>query len=112
LIDKNIQYSNEAIFDWMQHKQYDFSFIHNSRNYIVEFDGMQHFFHIEFFCPDEETYNYRRQVDIDKTFAALNNEYFIIRITYSDIDDVYEILNRCINDQTPQSRLIFSDINK
>ncbi len=112
LTSQNIEHDPEHIFDWMPLKRYDFYFVHNNRHYIVEFDGIQHFEHIEFFSPTEEHYTQRRLCDINKTVNALNQGYFLIRIAYSDIDNVDIIIDGCINDPYPEYRLFLSDPEK
>lgn len=104
LIQKNIQYKSEISFD--------FYFVYGDRHYIVKFDGIQHFVQIDFFCPNEEAFKKRREVDIVKTAAALNAGYYIIRIAYSDIENISDIIDGYINDPTPQSRLLLSDMDE
>lgn len=112
LTEQQILYQREVCFEWLPRKRYDFAFIYNGRSYIIEFDGIQHFIQIGYFCPDEETFNKRRLVDIEKTIAALNEGYFLIRIAYSDQIDIASILNRHLHDLNPESRLIVSDMQQ
>jgi hypothetical protein len=108
LTNMNIVFNSEMIFDWMPLKRFDFYFVYNGRKFVIEFDGIQHFVRIDFFCPTEEIYNRRRQADINKTIACLNNGYYLIRICHSDIGNISTILDKFIND--PQYRLSLSNI--
>lgn len=101
---------NEIFFNFLPKKRYDFYFIYNNRHYIIEFDGIQHFHHIEFFSPTIEHYNKRRQTDITKTIHTLNQGYYIIRIAHDDINYVDDIITGCINDPEPKYRLSVSDM--
>jgi len=109
LTEMEIQHDPEAIFNWMPRKRYDFYFLYNGRHYIVEYDGIQHFEHIDFFSPSEDHFNQRRSIDVDKTVAALNQGFFLIRISYNNINEIRDIIDDIINDPNPQSRLSFSD---
>ena len=109
LTEKRIEHKPEATFNWFPMKRYDFYFTYNNRHYLVEFDGIQHFIYTPFFCPNEEDFVRRQQTDAEKTVRALNNGYFLIRIAHSDINDIAEIIDGCINDQAPLGRLTLSD---
>ena len=109
LEQRNISHRVEATFDWMPKKRYDFNFIHNERNYIIEFDGIQHFQLVEYFHKDEETFHRRQEVDVDKTFNAISKGHYMIRIAYSDIGKVPAIIDACINNPQPEALLYCSD---
>ena len=93
----------------MPRKRYDFSFVYNNRNYIIEFDGIQHFEMSPYFYSSDEIFERRRIVDVNKTVAALNQGFFFIRISYNDEDDINDIIDEIINDPNPSCRLVFSD---
>lgn len=105
----NIEFIQEATFDWMPRKRYDFCFLYKERYYIIEYDGIQHFEFVEFFHGDEETFNRKQAIDVNKTIAALNQGFFFIRIAHTDEGDISDIIDWIINDPEPQARLIFSD---
>lgn len=96
----------------MPRKRYDFTFVYNDRNYIIEYDGIQHFTRIDFFCPNENSFNQRRDVDINKTIAALNAGYILIRISYLDKIDIDQILNECLYDPDLETKLILSNVQQ
>lgn len=108
----DIPFQAEKTFDWMPRKRFDFYFTYNNRNYLVEFDGIQHFVQIEFFHPTEELFRQRQQVDIDKTVNSLNAGNFLIRIAHEDIDNVPDIIEGCINNPNPPARLYLSDMEE
>ena len=83
--------------------------MYNGRNYIVEYDGIQHFQLINFFSANMDDFEHRRTVDIDKTVAALNQGLFLIRISYNDINYIADIIDEIINDPNPECRLRVSD---
>jgi very-short-patch-repair endonuclease len=112
LLSKDIQYEDEKIFPWLPLKRYDFYFVYNEKHYIIEYDGIQHFIQIDFFAPTEEIFNQRKQMDITKTVNALNQGYYMIRIAYIDFENIEDIIDNCINDTSPQSRLLLSDMEQ
>ena len=108
LADYGIDYQQEVEFPWSNRKRYDFVVHHNQRHYIIEYDGIQHFEQIEFFCPDIDEFVKRQQIDIVKTVAALTSGYYVIRICYSDLNDIDILLASMLHDE-PSHKLIVSD---
>lgn len=79
-------------------KRYDFFFTFQNRNYLLEFDGQQHFRYNDFFHRDEEKFEESQQRDILKTNIALQSGYCVIRIDYTQIDNIeYHIRNAISN---------------
>lgn len=105
----NIEFEPEKRFAWMGLKKYDFLFTYQGRQYLVEFDGIQHFKFIPFFHDTPDVFAARQQIDIDKTVNALNQGYFFIRIAHTDLSSVDLILDGIINDPNPIHRLAYSD---
>lgn len=62
-------------------------FIHNEIQWIIEYDGEQHFKEIPFFCKTGPSFEQCRQIDIIKTFVACTTGVNLIRIDYSNITD-------------------------
>lgn len=106
-----IAFQQEIMFDWLPLKRFDFMLRHNGRNYIIEYDGEQHFEYTPYFHETEEKFALKRGIDIHKTTLALNQRYFFIRIAYTDYDDLEDIILEIINDPAPTCRLSFSDSN-
>lgn len=111
LTEMGITFQPEITFNWMPRKRYDFYFTYNGRNYIVEYDGIQHFHLINFFSSNMDDFEHRRTVDIDKTVVALNQGLFLIRISYNDVNYIPDIIEEIINDPNPECRLQVSDYN-
>ena len=108
LTNFNIKFREQVTCDWLPRSKYDFLIIHNNKTFLLEFDGRQHFKHIEFFHPTPEIYEGKRQIDVLKTAEALNHGHHFIRIAHTDMLDIGEIIDEIINDPTP-SKLTFSD---
>lgn len=104
-----VEISLEKRFDWLITKKYDFYFVHNNINYLIEFDGIQHFEFIKLFHTNEQNFLNRRQVDITKTEMAIINGYVLIRIAYTDIDEVEEILDEILVNNNLDKKLYLSD---
>jgi hypothetical protein len=104
-----VQHEKEKSFEWMPYKKYDFYIECGELNYLIEFDGIQHFEFSSFFHGDEITFSKRRKTDIEKTAAALNNNFLLLRISHKDIDNIEEIIDQFLNN--PQNRLTLSSIN-
>jgi hypothetical protein len=81
---------------------YDFYFIHNNIEYLVEYDGIQHFEYCQIIHRKPENFEKRLQRDVDKSGLALVCGYNLIRIDYS-IDTEEELKNhllKAINENT------------
>jgi len=73
-------------------RRFDFFFIFQDKKYLLEFDGQQHFHYIDFFHRDEENFEENREVDILKTNIALQSGYRVIRIDYTQIDNIESLI--------------------
>lgn len=71
-------------------KRYDFYL--STTNWLIEFDGKQHFKHIAYFNMGMSLEE-RQQSDQIKTMTALDAGYSILRIHHSDIDKIDSILS-------------------
>lgn len=71
-------------------KGYDFKFSYNGENYILEFDGEQHFNRINFFQRTDEAFREQQNRDMLYTKRALDSDlnFNVIRIDYTQIDKV------------------------
>lgn len=86
--------------------RYDFMFTLDNQRYIVEIDGEQHFKHTKYFQPTIEDYHECRRRDVEKTYIALRYGYNVIRISYDELYNLQEHINRAIRGN---SRLYFSN---
>lgn len=83
LDELNIEYTIEYPIPTVANRwPYDFYLLINNIHYLVEIDGIQHFKYTPIFHKDEEHFAYRQQIDIEKTFNAIVNNYRIIRIDH------------------------------
>ena len=86
--DNKIEYLTEFILNNLPKKRFDIMFNYNKRKYLLEFDGIQHFKFINYFYNNEEDFLQRQKVDILKTQKGLDEGYNIIRIDYTNIDNI------------------------
>ncbi len=63
--------------------RYDYYFVHDGREYILEYDGGQHFEKIDLFHPKDGDFETRQNIDIYKQFMAIKNNNYIIRIDHT-----------------------------
>ena len=92
LINKNIKYEKEKTFEDCKNKEkllFDFFIV--SINTIIEFDGIQHFESIEYFGGESKLL-YTQQNDKIKNEYCLKNNIRLIRIPYTKIKKIDEIL--------------------
>lgn len=99
-------YIPEKEFDFLFRKFYDFCL--EELNILIEFDGIQHFIDIEFF-NQKTTFEEKREIDIIKTKAAVENGYKLIRIDYNNIDNIEYILTEALKSE---EQLVFSQAGK
>ena len=71
----------------LTNRRYDFRFDYNGYQYIIEYDGGQHFESIEFF-DKQRTLEERQEIDKLKTHIACGTGYKLIRLdfTLSELD--------------------------
>lgn len=70
--------------------RFDFYFLHNGKEFYLEYDGEQHFRWIDFFCKTEEAYQHRRDVDVLKSHTVITNNGYLIRLDYTLADEELE----------------------
>ncbi len=81
-------------FQFLPTRKYDFYLTFNNNNYIIEFDGIQHFKYTVPFHDDMEDFNNCQYTDIVKTYVPLYYNIKVIRISYKEIKEVeYHILS-------------------
>lgn len=102
----NVPFEREVILPSLPRKRYDFRFVYNNRQYLLEFDGEQHFTYNDFHHRDEAHFCERQSVDILKTQHAYQNNYFLIRIDYTQIDNIQQHLHAAIISPNTQVRYL------
>lgn len=88
LESRGIQVKQQYQITELPRKRYDFKFEYNGKTYLLEFDGRQHFEYIPFFHGNISKFLIEQQKDILKTKVGINSGYFIIRIDYSQINNI------------------------
>ena len=86
------QYRHPLIYN----RKYDFYFAHNNKHYLLEFDGIQHFYDIPFYNRTTEEFYKQQNIDKLKTCVALKTGYNIIRIDYTQVDNVFNIIIKAL----------------
>lgn len=97
LNELNIIPISQFSFDDNLKYKYDFYFTHNNVNYILEYDGGQHFKLVDFFHDTEETFEKSRDRDIYKTCLALERNIKFIRIDYTQFNHIKEHIINAFN---------------
>lgn len=97
LISKNIKYKTQYIFENLKYKKYlkfDFAIFNtnNELKCLIEYDGECHFYPIEKFGGEEGLSLYKIRDNI-KTEYCKNNNLNLIRIPYTELDNIEKILN-------------------
>ena len=100
LKDLNINPLCQFSFDDHRKYKYDFCFSYNNINFILEYDGKQHFKRSKLFHETEEEFEMSRNRDIFKTNLALSRGFRIIRIDYTQIKILKEHITNAIEATT------------
>jgi very-short-patch-repair endonuclease len=90
---------------------YDFMFIHNNVEYLLEYDGIQHFEYTQIIHRKPENFEKRFQRDIDKSALALVCGYKLVRIDYNIINEI-DIKNHILNSIKSSDTIYVSDESK
>lgn len=89
LTTNDIHFKSEIKLKSLPRKCFDFSFSYLGVKWIIEVDGEQHFQYNSLFHEGSvDRFYQRRQVDVDKTKAAINEGYNVIRIDYVQIKNI------------------------
>ena len=96
LEDHNITYEREVTLESLPRKRFDFRFVHEEIGYLLEFDGIQHFKERKHFHREEDSFEKAQKIDRRKTRHALRNGYCLIRIDYTQVDNVSKHIRRAL----------------
>lgn len=80
--------------------RFDYHFIYEDREYLLEFDGQQHFAFTSWFHRTQRSFYNKQQRDFLKSSVALMSGYHLIRIAYNDLARVEEILKEVLLGKT------------
>ncbi len=94
LEEHNIKYKPQYKIDDYPFR-YDFYI--SSKNLLIEYDGIQHFEPVDFSGRGQEyaenSFKKTQEIDIQKTQLAKEKDYSLIRINYTDFENINEILD-------------------
>jgi len=89
----NIDFISQKEFDECFHKgKLKFDFYIPSLNACVEYDGIQHFEIVDHYHKSQDDFEEQQLRDKIKTDYCLNNNIKLIRIPYTEFDNIEEIL--------------------
>jgi hypothetical protein len=94
-----ISMTNQYFHPNISRLRYDVFFEYNGRQYLIEFDGKQHFVFSEFFHRTREYFMECRIRDRIKSLVALMTGYTLIRIDYNEMENVETILRHVLDFQ-------------
>ena len=107
-----INYSVQKTFPFIQNRRYDFYFTYDNFEFIVEFDGKQHFYYTPHFHKNITEFHQSQYVDIIKTISAINNGYKIIRISYKEKNDIENHIKCALKSlQNDEKNLYISNVD-
>lgn len=90
----NIRFTYQKIFDDCIYRSYlPFDFYLYDYNLCIEYDGEQHYNPIKFFGGDKQLKSQQKRDNI-KTKYCIENNISLIRIKYSDYQNINEILSK------------------
>jgi very-short-patch-repair endonuclease len=87
---------------------YDFIFEYNGKGYVLEYDGKQHFEYSPYFHKSEQLFNSEQNKDIDKSKAIISEGYYLIRIDYTQINNIAHHINKALQILNNQNRVYYS----
>lgn len=97
LRSNNISFIPQFILPMLPSRKYDFYFEYNTKKYLVEFDGEQHFYYVRKYHKSKEKFYKCQIIDRIKTYAAWNSGYNLIRIDYTQIEFITQHIIAAIN---------------
>ena len=95
LTENNIEFEREKCFNNL--RKYRFDFYLSEKNVIIEFDGIQHFKPIKLW-GGEERFKQQKNNDYIKNLYCKDNNINLVRIPYTKIENINEILKGVLNE--------------
>jgi len=68
--------------------RYDYYTEYDNKKYLIEFDGIQHFQYVKKYHKTKQIFKKRQKIDAIKSVNSMINEYQLIRIDYTQINDI------------------------
>jgi len=84
----NIPFSQQAILLILPKRKFDFYFEYQDRKYMIEFDGAQHMGYVRKYHKTKAKFLECQVIDRVKTFACFQSQIYLIRIDYTQINNV------------------------
>ena len=88
LREYGVVFTQEYVLPMIPYRRYDFYFCYNNRHYLIEFDGEQHFSYVRKYHKTKANFIEGQLIDRVKTYAAWNSGMTIIRIDYTQRDNI------------------------
>jgi very-short-patch-repair endonuclease len=97
LIDNSILYERQKKFDDCKNiTMLSFDFWIESKNLLIEFDGIQHFLPVEV-MGGEKSLEYTKKCDSIKSKYCIDNNINLLRINYKEIRNIENILSNYLS---------------
>lgn len=98
-----VEFCRQYIIPRLPRKMFDFWFTYQDKEYLIEYDGLQHFQRSPFFHKQESDFEQLQLNDINKASIAIDSGYHLIRIpyTYEDEDEVKQIIDYALTTDGP-----------
>lgn len=106
LIGMGLQPISQYRIQLLPDYRFDYHFIYQEREYLLEFDGQQHFEFTSWFHRTQRSFENKRQRDFLKSAVALMSGYYLIRIAYNDLNCAEKIIKQALQGK---KRLYFSN---
>lgn len=90
----DIKYTREFSPYWANNRRYDFLIF---ESVLIEYDGIQHFEEVNETWNLKTTLSQRIEIDLIKNSMAKENGFKLLRISYSEIDNIENIIHDLIS---------------
>lgn len=98
LTNINIDYQRQFSFPDFPKRFFDFYI--PSLRLAIEFDGQQHYEFSPFFHRTQEEFQKRQQIDVEKNQYCLNKDIMLLRIPYTETDNLNTILKEIFEEKS------------
>ena len=98
LKNHSFEYKKEFTFSDLPNHKFDFFL--PKENAIIEFDGEQHYKYVPFFHRNIENFYERCKKDKEKNRYCLEKNIKLYRIPYTEIDNIYDILEQIFEEKS------------
>lgn len=85
----SIPFLQQAVMPNLPGRKYDFYFQYNGRAYLLEYDGEQHFTYVRKYHKTKQGFLEAQQIDQLKTFSGVQIGCQVIRIDYTQEQNIF-----------------------